>query len=96
MIKRPRFYVDFNELIEPNLVALSRDDTKCASTGEGVLLSEGLAIEVYSDDVGDDGKPDNLVAFGMVERNSTTGWARDIRWCCRIDSNGIRHESDLK
>jgi hypothetical protein len=95
-MNRPRLYVDFNELIEPNLVALSRDDTKLTSTGEGVLLCEGLAIEVYSEDVNDKREPDNLIAFGIVERNSTAGWATDIKWCCRIDSHGIRHESDLR
>ena len=95
-MNRLRLYVDFNELIEPNLVALSRDDTKVAVTGEKVLLREGLAIEVYSDDVSDKGEPDNLIASGHVERNSKSGWANYIKWCCRIDNEGIRHESDLK
>jgi hypothetical protein len=91
---RPRLYVDFNELIERNLVLLSKDDTKLTLTGESVLLYEGLAIDVYSDDLNDEGKPDNLIASGIVERNSTRGWAKHVKWCCRIDSDGIRHESD--
>ncbi len=95
-MNRPRLYVDFNELIEPNLVALSKDDTKLTLTGENILLREGLLIEVHSDDVSDEGEPDNLIASGVVERNSKTGWASHIKWCCRIDGNGIRHESDLK
>jgi hypothetical protein len=95
-MNRPRFYVDFNELMEPNLVALSKDDTKLTVTGENILLRERLLIEVYSDDVSDKGEPDNLIAFGVVERNSKTGRAGHIKWCCRIDGNGIRHESDLK
>jgi hypothetical protein len=68
---RPKLYVDFNELIDENLVALSASDTKLAVTGESILLRDGLAIEVYSDDLNDDGQPDNLVASGVVERNST-------------------------
>jgi hypothetical protein len=94
-VKRSRFYVDFNELIEQDLVALAKDDTKITSTGERVVLREGLAIEVYSDDVNDKGEPDNLIASGVVERNSAMGWAAHIKWNCRIDSYGIRHESDL-
>ena len=95
-MKRPRFIVDFNELIERNLVALSRDDTKLASSGESVLLSEGLVVDVYDYDLNDKEERDNLVATGIVERNSTIGWAKEIKWCCRIDRNGIRHESDSK
>ena len=93
-MNRPRFYVDFNELIEQDLVALSNEDTKKTSIGESVLLREGLSIDVYSDDVDDKGEPDNLIASGIVERGPTSGWATHIKWCCRIDSNGIRHESD--
>jgi hypothetical protein len=94
-MKRPRFYVDFNELIERDLVALAKDDTKLTSTGERVDLCEGLAIEVYSDDNNDRGEADNLIASGIVEHNSTIGWAQHIKWNCRIDSKGIRYESDL-
>jgi hypothetical protein len=89
------FNVDFNELIEPNLVSLASGDTKKSDTGNTVALYEGLLVDVYSEDKNENGERDNLVASGVVERNSTTGWAARIRWCCRIDSNGIRHESDL-
>ncbi len=95
-MSRARLYVDFNELIESNLVLLSKGDTKLSSTGETVVLREGMPIEVCSDDVGDNGETDNLIACGVVERNTKTGWACDVKWCCRIDGNGIRPESDLK
>lgn len=94
-MKRPQFYVDFNELIEVDLVALSASDNKLSTIGESVLLQDGLMIDVYSDDLNDEGDPDNLIASGVVERNSATGWAKKIKWCCRIDAHGIRHESDL-
>ncbi|MBR1125619.1 hypothetical protein JQ628_29135 [Bradyrhizobium lablabi] len=94
---RPKFCVDFNELIERDLVALSMSDEKTCSTGEKILLQDGLAIEIYSnDDLDDSGEPDTLIASGVVERNSARGWAEAIRWCCRIDELGIRHESDLR
>jgi hypothetical protein len=94
-MRRPKFYVDFNELIEGNLVALSADDTKATATGDLVRLHEGLEIDVYSDDVDDHGKPDSLVASGLVERNQNTIVFTQVKWCCRIDDNGIRHESDI-
>ena len=89
IMKRPQFYVDFNELIESDLVALSASDEKLSSTGEKILLRDGLLIDVYSDDdLNDKGEPDSLIASGVVERNSAVGWAAKIRWCCRIDFSG--------
>ena len=95
-MKKPMIYVDFNEMVESNLVLLSADDTKIDSRGESVLLYEGLEVLVYMNDTDDNGNVDNLVASGVVERNtSTSGWAARVKWCCRIDSVGIRHESEL-
>lgn len=92
---RPRLYVDFNEMLEPDLVLLSQTDTKVDSSGATIALSEGLRVHVYMDDVDDEGRPDNLVASGLVERHPGTGFGQAARWCCRIDAAGIRHESEL-
>ena len=93
---RAMIYVDFNEMVESNLVLLSANDTKVDSCGESVLLHEGLEVLVYMNDGDDNGNVDNLVASGVVERNtSTASWAARVKWCCRIDSIGIRHESEL-
>lgn len=91
----PLFYVDFNELMEFDVVLLSATDWKRDADGNDVYLSEGLAISIYSDDVGEDGKPDNLVADGVVIPNKYTGSFPHVRWCCRISSPGIRHQSDF-
>lgn len=88
-------YVDFNEMLERDLVLLSKTDTKIASNGEVVSLSAGLPVSVYSDDTGEHGHPDNLVATGVVEANQHSGWSAHVKWCCRIDGNGIRHQSEL-
>jgi hypothetical protein len=94
---RLRFQVDFNELLEHSLVCLSAHDVKVTEGGEPTLLYEGMLIEVYDDDVDDDGNPDNLVALGVVERNKSTGHhLSHVKWCCRVDRNGIQHESDRK
>lgn len=94
IVSTPRLYVDFNEMFAKDLVLLSKDDTKINTHGNVIHLSEGLRVAIYSDDADADGKPDNLIAEGIVERN-TTGWRPTIKWCCRIDTKGIRHESDL-
>ena len=94
-MKKPIFYVDFNEMVEPNLVLLSREVVIFDSHGEAISLHEGLEVIVFTDDTDDDGRVDNLVARGIVERNKTDGWASHVNWCCRIDSDGIRHESEV-
>jgi hypothetical protein len=95
-MEKPAFWVDFNERIEADLVGLSNSETKMTRGGLSIRLSDGLQILIYEYDTDEDGNEDNLVASGVVELNKNTGWSSCIRWCCRIDRNGIRHESDLK
>lgn len=87
------FYVDFNEMLDSDLVLLSKGDTKTATGGLIVSLYEGMPVRVYMDDAGEVG-PNNLVANGYVELNRDTGWSSHVKWCCRIDSNGVRREFD--
>lgn len=91
---RPRLYVDFNEMVEPDLVLLSQADQKVDSAGNTIALHEGLLVYVYMDDVDELGRADPLLAQGRVERSPGTGWTAPAKWCCRIDSDGIRHASD--
>lgn len=74
---------------------LSKDDTKVDTHGNIVVLREGLPVKICDDDYDVNGNIDNLIAEGVVERNVATGWGAAAKWCCRIDRNGIRHESDV-
>lgn len=89
-----RIYVDFNEMIEDDLVLLSQKDVILNFGGKEVLLFEGLKVDVYTDDRDENDLPDFLIASGIVERNNT-GAAPVCKWNCRIDANGIRHESEV-
>lgn len=93
-INKPRVYVDFNEMIDFNLVLLSQNDFKLNSNGEEIKMVEGKKIDIYDYDVNTDGLDDNLVASGTIERNNT-GMFLNAKWLCRIDENGLQHESDL-
>ena len=93
-MKVPRIYVDFNEMIEDNLVLLSQTDFKKNSNGDTVELKEGMRIKIYSDDENDLNEKDNLIADGFVELNVYGGWTKAAKWNCRIDKNGIRNESE--
>ncbi|RST44617.1 hypothetical protein EJI00_24780 [Variovorax sp. DXTD-1] len=95
-MKQPRIPVDFNEMLESDLVLLSQTDFRTDSSGATIHLSEGLLVHVYEEDVGDEGCPDNLIAQGKAEkRTGDSSWGNSAIWCCRIDGNGIRHESEL-
>jgi len=63
---RPRIYVDFNELLEPDLVLLSKTDVRAELVWGGGCLVEGLRVYVYEDDTDEHGRPDNV----------NRGWSR--------------------
>jgi hypothetical protein len=88
------FEVDFNELVEPDLVLFSKEDRRPDIDGLTIMLSEGMKVSLISDDLDDDGQPDYLVADGTIVRNTSEGWSSHVKWACRIDERGIRHGSD--
>jgi hypothetical protein len=89
-----RLYVDFNELIEENLVLLSQKDTKLDFDGNEILLFEGKQVDIYEDDIDENGFADNLLATGTVEINNT-GLFPACKWNCRINDKGIQNESEI-
>jgi hypothetical protein len=93
---RATLSVDFNELLDADLVLLSATDTRRDVRGDTVELREGMEVRVYDDDPDSDGRPGKLVATGVVERNRCDDdWCAHVKWCCRIDAHGIRHQPTL-
>jgi hypothetical protein len=90
----PSFQVDFNNLIEPDLVIISDTEERREDTGRPMKLREGMPVRVWDEDLGDDGQRDDLIAYGVVERNDKWGWRGSPLWCCRIGPAGIRQQSD--
>ena len=84
----PRFSVDFNELLERDLIMLSQTDLRKDISGAFVQLVEGLPIEVQEESLYDDGTHEVLFARGVVGANSTGTWSH-VKWCCRFDTNGV-------
>lgn len=88
------FHVDFNELVEPDLVLLARTDLRLDARGQLVELHEGLRVRVCQEDRDSEQKPD-VYADGVVEKNSSeASWAASVKWACRIDGRGIRYKSE--
>lgn len=94
-MKRPLIYVDFNEMLDRDLVLLSRGDTKRDVRSQTVEMQEGVPVTIYMDDPDINENSSYLVADGVIERNQDKGWSKYVLWCCRIDSKGIRHQSEL-
>ncbi|MGA4047915.1 hypothetical protein ACI2VF_15035 [Ralstonia nicotianae] len=82
-------------MIDANTVLLSADDAKVEASGLVVRLQDDVLVTVYMDDQDENGNVANLVANGVVVRNTAPGWAAHVKWCCRIDSDGIRVQSAI-
>lgn len=67
----PRFRIDFNEMVEPDLVLLSQADVRLDVNGLPDRLVKGMQIEVIEDDADIDETPGFLVASGTAEPNPT-------------------------
>lgn len=89
------FSVDFNELMDYDLVLFSQKDERENVCRELITLYEGLKVNIYMDDGDDEGNRDDLVASGYVTANET-GYYPYVKWCCRIDEKGIRSESEVE
>jgi len=94
MDDRPRFWVDFNELIDNNHVLLSREDERVDWKGETVTLREGLEVVVFTDDTFENSDmPAYLVGCGTVVLTPDTSWTTEVKWSCKFDENGCFHTS---
>lgn len=97
LMKHPMFYVDFNEMLENDLVLFSKTDEKRDADDNVFFVHAGMAVDLFMDDLDDQGRPDPLLARGTLEINdSDASWGRNVKWCCRIDADGIRHRSDIE
>ncbi len=92
-LSEPKFRVDFNEMIERDLILLSQTDFKHDVFGNEVKLEEGLRITAIMEDIDANGKRDNIIARGTVELNMS-GASMHCKWNLRINVVGIQYESE--
>ena len=95
---KARIYVDFNEMVEDDIVLLSKEDTQIDSQGNIITFYEGMPVSIYDGDADDNGEVDHLIAEGYAikyDLSNYPGW-RHVKWCCRINLDSMMHESDLK
>ncbi|MFN8393768.1 MAG: hypothetical protein U0176_03750 [Bacteroidia bacterium] len=90
-----RVNVDINNMVDKERVLLSWESALLDSLARQIRLQEGMKIADYEDDVDSEGKRDDLVAEGIVERNETgIEVLAEWRWLCRIDFRSLRNASE--
>ena len=97
-MNKARVSVDFNEMIDDNLVMLSQTDIKTDSQGNLITLYEGMPISIYEEDIYANGEIDYLIAEGTVIKHdlNTHPCFPHVKWLCHIDANGIQNRPELK
>jgi hypothetical protein len=90
-----RVHADFNGLFG-DLLCLSHKETCLGADGEQIAVFEGMTVTAFDEDMDDQGKNDNLIATGTVERSPKWLSCNGSRWVLRINGDGVRHESDLR
>jgi len=91
----PKVRADFNGLFG-DILCLSHSDTCVDANGATVHLSAGMHVTAFDIDADETGKRDALVASDVVEPSPLALSYRGSKWVLKIDSNGVRWESELK
>ena len=66
------------------------------ATGAEVRLQAGMLVTAFDQDTDEHGPRDDLIATGLVEPSPDWLRCNGSRWVLRIDSHGVRHESDVR
>jgi len=88
-MSEPRVYADFHSLDAFNRLRLTCAGTTADLERQGIQLREGLALTFYMDDADDEGRPDELLAEGVVHYNEA-----EHAWVAHLDWSAVRHASD--
>ena len=90
----PKVYADFNGLFG-DILCLSHSDMCRDASGNDVVLSAGMVLTAFDEDLDEVGNHDDLIATGVVEPSPPWLACRGSRWVLRINQDGVRHESDI-
>ena|SRR5215472_5681529 len=85
---------DFNGLFG-GILCLSHKETCTDENGNAVVVSEGMCVLAFDEDQDESRTRDDLIATGIVARSPDWLRREGSAWCLKIDSRGVRHESDL-
>ncbi len=76
-----KIYADFQKLDNFNRLRLTCAGTLEELANQGIELKEGLSLTFYTDDVDDQGQPDELLVEGAIHYNEDEQcWVASIDW----------------
>jgi len=87
---------DFNGILEQDMLCLAHKDVVTDQAGRPIALRAGLSVTAFDDDEDEHGRPDPLIASGIVEPSPAWAACRGSRWVLRVDAAGFRHLSDTQ
>ena len=90
----PKLRADFNGLFG-DVLCLSHGDSCIDADGATVQLVAGMAAIAFDEDADESGQRDDLIASGIVEQSPNWLTCNGSKWILKIDSSGVRHESEL-
>jgi hypothetical protein len=85
---KPQVYVDFHNADRQGRIRLNCLGTLEDLSRQQVVLREGLALTLYSDDLNGQGQPDALLVDGVVSYSD-----EERCWVAAIDG-ALRHASE--
>lgn len=88
-MKKPKVYADFHNADSRRRIRLNCVGTTEDLSRQRVELREGLILTLYSDDLDDNGRLDELLVDGVVSFSE-----EEHCWVAAIDWDAIRHASD--
>lgn len=91
---KPFLHVDYNEIIDENVVMLSQTDTKNDYFGHPVQLYEGLEVIGYQKDEDINGIRDDIIMKGICIPNETESF-RHVKWLLKANEKGIWNISEI-
>ena len=85
----PRIYADFQNLDDANRLRLTCVGTLRDVERQGIRFTDGLVMNLYTDDADDHGQPDEMRAEGVVRYDE----AQEC-WVAEVDWESLWHASD--
>ncbi len=88
-MNNPRVYADFHNADAQGRLRLNNVGTTDDLARQGIELREGLHLNLYADDLDENGLVDELVVDGVVAFS-----LEEQCWVAMIDWNAVRHSSN--
>jgi hypothetical protein len=85
---KPKVYADFHNADASGRVRLNCVGSIEDLARQGIALREGMALTLYADDLDTQGRPDELLADGIVSFSE-----EEHCWVAAVDWSAIHHAS---